>query len=477
MTYKKFLKLLFFGALLISLNNSLPSECWGYATTLQEMSQQDATQLLRVSLEPAENRDTVNVYLYTSDKYPVIKEKNNSTSAHIIELYDTGISTTNNINTQRVSSLVSNVKIVPYINTSNPGSVNMTRVIIKPKVPGVKYNVFVKTLKTSGQAKNKISAKVYYPPKLNNNLPQSMAIFSPLDDDLLAQLPPEKASNPGSVPTAPPIDTTNNAPVVPTDSKLKVNPPQTLSAPVAPQNVQNLPEISGTPVGTQTVPPNLSPSVPPSNAATTALEEPTQGVEAPQPPPKNTQETIKTSLSQPVALALMVLSGLFLLIAMFVVFMIFKKLRDKKKQKAINLAVEQENTSIPAGFEELDTSTVSVGSSSGTDYSIKTTTINGTLIDEVEEVVVLDGFVISETKSVFLVKFMDSISLVSSVDNEVTVLYNFASYEVSDKNLEIKITEKYKVTGKEMIEISIGDWKAVLASENNHVSLNNVISS
>lgn len=441
---------------LISINLFLPAECVAFAATLQDFQMQESNQLLRVAFEPSQYNNEVNVYLYTSSSNPVVKERKPEDKSYTIELLDTLIATTNNINLQKVSNLVSGVKIVPFINTNSPKQTGMTRVIIDTKVPGVKFNVIVKSINLPGQSLDKVSSKIYYPPKDEVNQPQNMALFTPLDEKTIAQLPPEDANkkflaqNPSTIPEVPTSES----------ERLRISPPAGTTPPLIDNStVQNLPDVS-------------TPATAGANTTT-----PAQEGEAPQPEPNIPAGGVDTVLPPQLSKWLTVGCGFVIALLLTVAYIVVREMGKQRKSSK-----KKAGASLPPpvvgfgeeleGMEPVDEVKIrELPESSSSNVQEDRVMTSAPFGEEVEEVNLIDSYDISNNKSIYLVDVTENIALIGLVNEEVIVLNTFQPHEIDPRNVRINISKEGTIVGKDIYHLKIGKWEAVLSSEGDHLSI------
>lgn len=466
-------KLKFFWAisiLLIGLNIFSPSHSSAYTSNLQNLNNNTENQLLRVSLNPSSVKNEVNINLFTSSSRPKLSKQRINNSEYIIELADTTIATTNNINLEKVSDLVSNVRLVPFINTDNPSQTGMTRIIINTKNPSINFNVVVKSISLSNNADNKVSSKIYYPPKAEEpNNAQNMAFYTPLDDSTTSNLPLEEtvdkkliAQDFSTIPEIPRNDTT----------KLEVSPPGgSVPPPLDDSSVQNLPDL-GSPV-TPAMPPAVS-----SNSTT-------QPVQSPQPPVEQ-PERMESAIPPNIAQILSLVCGLFIAGLITVAYIVVREIGKQKKNKAakINNTNIEPNKDAYADLELLEE--IEIESPVKADHKSHTSSTpvqeiehenSSPFGEDIEEVDLIDSVDLNEEKTLYLVNFSDSIALIGLVNEEVTVLNRFAPHETPKLPAKIELKKEGTIVGKDIYHVKIGTWEAVLSSENGSLSLHTNLTS
>lgn len=434
--------------LIIGLNIITLKACYGYTASFQDIKQGSTNQLLRISLEPTNNRDSVNVYLFTSLPNPQIQEKSYEDGTYIIELEDTSIATTNNINIQKVSDVIANVKIVPFIDTGEPSSTGIIRVIINSKVSNIKFKTIVKAVKLSG-SNNAVTSKVYYPPKKEIDQPQNLAFFTPLDEDTLSKIPKERliaqtnTQDPSIIPEIP-----NNQ-----DTKLKVNPPPDSIPPVVDNNsVQSLPSVGS--------------SVAPVANNDTGNQE----GQSPQPAPTVSGSGVETVWPKNISRIVGSVCGIFLALMLLFAIMIIKSIRKQKKVK------QQSFSSPPSIPYETDPASTLEGLEPIKETDLHEPRVDTVLdnkdpfVDEVEEIEVIDSTEINGNKALYFVQFMNNLALIGIVDGEVTVLNNFKPGEIietPEHPLKMIVSKEGVIVGKEIYLVKISNWQGVVSSENN----------
>lgn len=417
-----------------------------YTATIDQLKQGSTNQLLRVSFEPSSGLNAVNVYLYTSESDPSIQEKNYNNNSYVIDLNNTMVATTNNINLQKVADIISNVKITPFINTSNPESSGMTRIVIDTKIPDVKFNLIVKPVKVNKNNTANVTAKIYYPKSDQPTEPQNMAFFTPLDEKTTSKIPKEKILE-----DIRPDDYSYISQLpVNEDSKLKVSPPIEAITPGSNlTNTQNLPEMPS--------------SITPPNTEDGANQE----GQSPQPPPQNTgsiQTVWPKDLSKTVGLILGPIIAFLILILLIIVKKLKKKPKMQKHQGSdpyIN-AGDQPNIE---GLEPIKDINLEEPSKNGNGYS--------PFNSDVDEVHVIDSAEIDDKKALYLIKFEENLSLIGAVDDDVTVLNNFAPHELIESPeipLNISVSKEGVIVGKEIYLIKISNWQGVVTAEDDVLS-------
>ncbi|MEW5818680.1 MAG: hypothetical protein AB1782_00690 [Cyanobacteriota bacterium] len=454
----------------IVINIFLPAICNAYTATIDEFNTQNANQLLRVSLEPVKAKNEVNVYLFTSEKNPGLNKMDYDHDSYVIELFDSLIATTNNINLKKVSDLISNVRLVPFINTSNPAAPGMIKIIIDAKKSDIKYNVIVKPIQLSEEKPSQVSSKMYYPPSREPNQPQSMAFYTPLDNKTIAQLPPESKKD-NLISQNPDV-----MPEVPRDDKLRVSPPNenTNLPAIDNKEVQNLPEI-----GT-TVEPVANTSTNPTT--------PGQESQSSQPEPGVPNNQVQTVLPQEISKWLTVGCGFFIAVIITIAYAVVKEMRKAREKKAKQ---KKEGSPLPPpmpeaseeidGLEPIDEIVVKEPIVQQIPHEplippdlMEEETVNSISApfgEEVEEVNLIDSVDINDNQSIYLVEVSGKFVLIGLINENVIVLNNFQPYELPKKNIVISLSKEGTIVGKDIYHIKIGNWEGVISSENDNISL------
>lgn len=447
--------------ILLSASSFSIEKSYSYTSTLQEMERSSSNQLLRVSLEPCADNKTVNVNLYTSNGSPTVKEKDYGDSSYIIELDNTVIATSNNISTDNVSSLIKNVKVVPYLNTSNPLMPGMARVIINAKQQGVNYKVNLKQINTPKVASNSVKAKVYYPKKAKNEEAQNLAFFSPLDEKTLSDIPEEELlfgnrylaqATPQSTP------------------RLQLSPPTNSQNEIKLPGLEEVVNPSG-PVGVSTIPPTEvpAPGTPPANPQATT---PGQEGQAPQPapsasqqPPQLPQENAAKPLIPPNILSMLtiVCPVIVFLVLLIAGIGILKLIKSKKKSpsKQSSEAIGLKDIKESAQMDDLEDP-----------YSSRQSM--QAFNEEIEEIEVIDNASINGNKNIYLVQFCGKLSLIGSVNDNIFVLNTFHPDEfarIPQNQLHIIASKEGSALGKEIYLVKIANWQGVVIAEANQLSL------
>lgn len=487
------------GLLAIGITIVSPEISSATTTRIDQLKTNTTNQLLRVSLEPGYSSNEVNVYLYTTNSTPVLNERYLTKDIYAIELLNTTIATTNNINISSVKDKVGSVKIVPFINTSKPLKTGLARIILKTKSPKTKYNIIVKPIEIKVDNKKEVTTQVYYPPEKESHQPQSMAFFEPPDNKMLAQLPEETliAQDPDEIPE---IDINE-------DDKLTVSPKNEPPPVFEEDSVNNLPDI-GSPVTSPTPVPDQAQDLPGETAPTT----PAQGSQNPPPEPTVDQKPVSVWPKDIAKIVQCVCLPIVILLGFTICVLILKVIRGGKQKQAfdsikgmqgqpgsgegppvegfepIEEGVEPEpqemqNYSpdepqpLPADIasklsNEDEASIIPEAAPAGMSEEVAV----DPFAEDVEEVILIDSFDISDTKSLYLVEAIGSIALMGVIGEEVMVLNKFQAHELPSGPQKMIVSKEGTIIGKEIYHVKINGWEGVVASENNHLTLHTDLS-
>lgn len=442
-----------------------PLACYSYSVKAGELLNKNINKLLRVSLEPAGNNN-VNVYLYTSKSDPEIDKKYYGKNGYVIDLPGTQIATTGNINLSKVSELVSKVNIVPFINTDNPQAAGMARVILDTRVPDLNIKVIIKPVNISNNLSDKpenTSARVYYPPGVELNQPQSMAFFTPL----------EEKDEPESIDPVIPYDYMIDQKLPPLiaqgyddpRTKLQVSPPPEARPSVDPDNLEFLPDIG--------------------DVAQSQPSEEVQEGESPQPVPATTDDAIKSAIPKDVAGFIWPVCLVFIVILIAVALFILKQIKNeqaRRRQKTPGIPTSPvinttglDTIQEMADFEEIE----EIDLQEALRRKEARIASSDPFTEEVEEITVVDTKAFNKDKVLYLIRFSGMLSLIGTVDGDVTVLITFTKGELdhlASEQMILEVTKEGNVLGKEIYLVKIADWQGVVMSEDNKLSFHTNLS-
>jgi hypothetical protein len=462
MNIKKLAYITIFSLLLISSTHISTAPIKAANSYITEVNQDNNNQLLRVSLDSQDNNNVL-IYLFTSKANTSVQDKYYGKKSYVIDLPDTVIATTNNINLHKVSDIIANVKIVPFLDTTNPLSPGMARIMIDSKIPDLTYKIIVKSIEVSNNKQEAGSAKIYYPPQAEVTEPQNMAFFTPLDKKSIPEIP----QNPPSELSFDEDFTRTLAQGNPQDkTKLQVSPPaDSIIPPLDNDMVQNLPEVGNV--------------VPPGTDA----EAPDQEGQSPQPRPQEASDSIKSSIPKNIASIIWPICLIVLFLMALTAFFILREMKKQNQKRVKNkiptspvVNIEEYNDIKEfSDFEEIEEVDIQAALKRREERAAGIEPFG----DEIEEVVVVDTSELSPNKAVYLIEFTGTYSLIGTVDNEVTVLTTFHQGEIEiidGKAPAIEVSKEGNVIGKEIYLVKIGNWQAIVMAENGSLSLHSNLS-
>lgn len=469
-----------FSALLLTtcISNTFAPETQAYVTVLQNQS--PANNLLRVAVEKDNSGKSVNVYLFTTNQNVSITQKKINGTTVEAYLDNTLVSTTERVNTSPVEELLERVSYAPVVGASTQSGAKVKLVTTKPDV---KVNFIVRGIQGASpiavsNTKEAGKPQVKSPQAMvvlstgknsaSDDAPQFIAQASPPDVSGLPELPTGKGST--------------------KKEKLRVSPQTSLG------NGESVSESEDTSVVV---------------GESVAIDDSGQESQSPAPAPATSD--IDSKIPIPVAKVLAILSGLVLVVIFGVALVLYRRMR-KQRAKQLNqphlqpqgLSPTTELEAQTYGMEPISTDTLQeeptiqredyiegmqpivmedaseempeeepANIENETGAYEEADSIPGFAGDVVEEVEVIDKFDISSEQMLILVRYEDTLTLVSSVNEEVEVIATLEAkmFKYVQEQLKLVVTKQMSIQNKDIYLVSIAHWRCVVASMPNRLAL------